>query len=225
MRMGSSISSLLKSSSSLATLSARQQELNVPPHARIAGYFEETLDDYRGPGNSIWSQEFYETDRSRGFVRGYTFEFSRGQVPVMAAVPFLQAEQGNAALLEHGDSREQLAETVKAHDRERVSFAHGMQIGRLPWDPEHHGAYRKLFCHRTGMVAICEDLPEEHNTVTLDPVLTDSIDTNSAAGELVFHVFGAIAHFERRQIDERTKDGIAAARAKGKQSGTPTPRC
>ena len=56
------------------------------PYARIAGYFDETLDGYRGPGNCIWSQEFYETDRSRGFVRGYTFEFSRGQGPVMAAV-------------------------------------------------------------------------------------------------------------------------------------------
>jgi DNA invertase Pin-like site-specific DNA recombinase len=36
---------------------------------------------------------------------------------------------------------------------------------------------------------------------------------------LIFHVFGAIAHFERRLIAERTKDGIAAARAKGKRSG------
>ena len=33
------------------------------------------------------------------------------------------------------------------------------------------------------------------------------------------YVFGAIAHFERRLISERTKDGIAAARAKGKQPG------
>ena len=40
-----------------------------------------------------------------------------------------------------------------------------------------------------------------------------------AAGEQVFHVFGAIAHFERRLIAERTKDGIAAARARGKVPG------
>lgn len=45
------------------------------------------------------------------------------------------------------------------------------------------------------------------------------IDTSSAAGELVFHVFGAIAHFERRLISERTKDGITTARAKGKRPG------
>ena len=49
--------------------------------------------------------------------------------------------------------------------------------------------------------------------------LEERIDTSSAAGELVFHVFGAIAHFERRLIAERTKDGIAAARAKGKCPG------
>jgi DNA invertase Pin-like site-specific DNA recombinase len=49
--------------------------------------------------------------------------------------------------------------------------------------------------------------------------LEEKIDTSSAAGELVFHVFGAIAHFERQLIAERTKDGIAAARARGKRPG------
>ncbi|MCW2239180.1 recombinase family protein [Azospirillum canadense] len=49
--------------------------------------------------------------------------------------------------------------------------------------------------------------------------LEERIDTSSAAGELIFHVFGAIAHFERRLIAERTKDGIAAARARGKRPG------
>jgi DNA invertase Pin-like site-specific DNA recombinase len=49
--------------------------------------------------------------------------------------------------------------------------------------------------------------------------LEERIDTGSAAGELIFHVFGAIAHFERRLIAERTKDGIAAARARGKRPG------
>ena len=41
--------------------------------------------------------------------------------------------------------------------------------------------------------------------------LEERLDTSSAAGELVFHVFGAIAHFERRLISERTRDGIGAA--------------
>ncbi len=52
--------------------------------------------------------------------------------------------------------------------------------------------------------------------------LEERLDTSSAAGELVFHVFGAIAHFERRLIVERTRDGIAAARARGKVPGRPS---
>jgi DNA invertase Pin-like site-specific DNA recombinase len=51
--------------------------------------------------------------------------------------------------------------------------------------------------------------------------LEEKLDTSSAAGELVFHVFGAIAHFERRLISERTKDGLAAAAARGKRPGRP----
>tara|TARA_Y100000780_G_scaffold43852_1_gene36185 strand:+ start:53 stop:613 length:561 start_codon:yes stop_codon:yes gene_type:complete len=51
--------------------------------------------------------------------------------------------------------------------------------------------------------------------------LEEKIDTSSAAGELIFHVFGAIAHFERRLISERTKDGIAAAKLRGKHPGRP----
>ena len=49
--------------------------------------------------------------------------------------------------------------------------------------------------------------------------IEEKINTSSAAGELIFHVFGAIAHFERRLISERTKDGVAAARTKGKRPG------
>ena len=51
--------------------------------------------------------------------------------------------------------------------------------------------------------------------------LEERIDTTSAAGELVFHVFGAIAHFERRLISERTKDGLASARKHGRVPGRP----
>ena len=51
--------------------------------------------------------------------------------------------------------------------------------------------------------------------------LEEKIDTSSAAGELVFHVFGAIAQFERRLIAERTRDGMANARTKGSRPGRP----
>ena len=41
--------------------------------------------------------------------------------------------------------------------------------GILPWGADHHRVFRKLNGHRIGVSAICEDLPEEHNRVTLDP--------------------------------------------------------
>jgi choline dehydrogenase-like flavoprotein len=83
------------------------------------------------------SQEFYETDTARGFVRGYTLEIQRGMAPVRTA---------------------------------HAGLAHG----RIPWGSDHHDAYRRMFGHVTGMVAVCEDLPEEHNCVSLDPDLKDS---------------------------------------------------
>ena len=55
--------------------------------------------------------------------------------------------------------------------------------------------------------------------------LDERVDTTSAAGELVFHVFGAIAQFERRLISERTKDWLATARKHGRNPGRrPYPR-
>ena len=46
-----------------------------------------------------------------------------------------------------------------------------------------------------------------------------AIDTTSASGELVFHIFSALAQFERRLIQERTKAGLSAARARGRKGG------
>ena len=46
-----------------------------------------------------------------------------------------------------------------------------------------------------------------------------AIDTTTASGELVFHIFSALAQFERRLIQERTLAGLAAARARGRQGG------
>ena len=51
--------------------------------------------------------------------------------------------------------------------------------------------------------------------------LTEKIETSTAAGRLVFHVFAALAEFERNIIRERTKAGLAAARARGRSGGRP----
>lgn len=49
--------------------------------------------------------------------------------------------------------------------------------------------------------------------------ITEKIETTSAAGKLVFHVFAALAEFERNLIRERTRAGLAAARARGRAGG------
>lgn len=52
--------------------------------------------------------------------------------------------------------------------------------------------------------------------------LTDGIlDTTSPGGELIFNVFATLAQFERRQIQERTKAGLIAARTRGRTGGRP----
>jgi DNA invertase Pin-like site-specific DNA recombinase len=51
--------------------------------------------------------------------------------------------------------------------------------------------------------------------------LTEQIDTTTPGGKLVFHVFGALAEFERDLIRERTHAGLAAARARGRVGGRP----
>ena len=52
--------------------------------------------------------------------------------------------------------------------------------------------------------------------------ITENIDTSSATGQLVFHIFGALAEFERNLIRERTVAGLQAARARGRLGGRPT---
>jgi DNA invertase Pin-like site-specific DNA recombinase len=51
--------------------------------------------------------------------------------------------------------------------------------------------------------------------------LQEAIDTSTPGGRLVFHLFGALAQFERELIRERTRAGLAAARARGRRGGRP----
>lgn len=113
------------------------RNLMFHPYAQVYGYVDEPLDANRAPPTCLWSKEFYETDLSRDFVRGYTIQFNRGMGPVTEAI---------------------------------TSTAKGM----LPWGDGHHARFRELNGHRIGLSAICEDLPELHNRVTLDLILKDS---------------------------------------------------
>ena len=148
------------------------KNLMFHPYASIQGVFDEPMDGYKGPGVCIWSQEFYETDAERGFVRGYTYEINRGRGPVATALT-------------------------------------GMFSGRIPRGEGHHEAYRRLFNRITGMVGICEDLPEEHNTVTLDPDLKD------AHGIPAPKIDYTLSENSRRMLDHAVARGTEVLRAAG----------
>lgn len=51
--------------------------------------------------------------------------------------------------------------------------------------------------------------------------LQENMDTTTSGGQLIFHIFGALAEFERSLIRERTNAGLAAARARGRIGGRP----
>ncbi|MEJ5914725.1 recombinase family protein [Pseudokineococcus sp. 1T1Z-3] len=71
----------------------------------------------------------------------------------------------------------------------------------------------------TNLVALVEDLSDRGVQFRS---LTEAIDTTTPGGELVFHIFTALAQMERRLISERTRAGLAAARARGRKGGRPT---
>lgn len=57
------------------------------------------------------------------------------------------------------------------------------------------------------------------NNIAFKSICDGFIDTTTASGELIFHIFSCLAQFERRLIQERTKAGLIAARARGKKGG------
>jgi choline dehydrogenase-like flavoprotein len=114
------------------------KNLMLHPWTAVRGVFDEPLDSQFGPqAVCILSQQFYETDPGRGFVRGYNLQVTRGFGPVTTART-------------------------------------GLVRGDIPWGPGHHEAFARHFGRTIGVGVCCEDLPEECNTVTLDPALTDS---------------------------------------------------
>ncbi len=114
------------------------KNLMFHPVTWATGVFDEPVFGRNGPNTCIlWSHEFNNTDASRGFVRGYMLQASRGMPPAQTALV-------------------------------------GAMRGQIPWGEGHHEAYESIFQHTASLGALCEDLPEEHNTVTLDPELTDS---------------------------------------------------
>ena len=147
------------------------------PAGVIVGVFDEWfgMEDGFPRGSTMLSQEFYETDTSRGFVRGYDLQ-------VLAL--------GNAPL----------------------PIALGGIIGdRIPWGDEHHRTFDERFGHTVGITVMTEDLPEEHNLITLDPDETDSNGIPAAKVEYT------VSENTDRMLDhgvERAKEVLEAAGAK-----------
>ncbi len=69
------------------------------------------------------------------------------------------------------------------------------------------------------LITLAEDFPERG--IGFRSPSKGAIDTTSASGELMFTIFSALAQFERRLIQKRTKAGLDAARARGRMGGRP----
>ena len=69
------------------------------------------------------------------------------------------------------------------------------------------------------LITLVEDL--QRKGIGFRSINEGAIDTTSASGEFIFNIFSALAQFERRLIQERTKAGLAAARARGRTGGRP----
>jgi DNA invertase Pin-like site-specific DNA recombinase len=68
---------------------------------------------------------------------------------------------------------------------------------------------------------LIETITELNNRKIGFKSITENIDTTTSGGKLVFHIFGALAEFERDIIKERTNAGLLAARARGRKGGRP----
>jgi choline dehydrogenase-like flavoprotein len=159
------------------------KNLMFHPYSMTRGVFDEALDGHHGPSVCIWSQQFYETDLQRGFVRGYTYEINRGNGPVTTALT-------------------------------------GMAQGRIPWGADHHAAFDRLHNRVTGMVGICEDLPEEHNTVTLDSRL---VDAHGIPAPKIDYTLSENSHKMLNYSVERASEILRAAGARSIYSQAPIP--
>ena len=68
---------------------------------------------------------------------------------------------------------------------------------------------------------LIETINQLHSKAVGFVSVQESIDTTTSGGKLIFHVFGALAEFERELIRERTNAGLASARARGRLGGRP----
>ena len=95
----------------------------------------------------------------------------------------------------------------------------GMATGRVPWGDGHHKAFDRLNGHTAGMVAITEDLPDESNTVTLDPDLTDG---HGIPAPKVTYTLSENSRKQLAHAVERGTEALVAAGAEVRRDGSST---
>src|ERR1700694_648131 len=83
------------------------------------------------------------------------------------------------------------------------------------------GSLNRLGRNLRHLVNVVHDLTERDIGLRILTGQGAAIDTTTAAGKLVFGIFGALAGFEREMIRERTLAGMASARARGRAGGRP----
>lgn len=89
------------------------RNLMFHPYAMVTGIFDDLLEGYKGPlGCSIMSAEFYETELSRGFVRGYAFQVVRSTGPVTTALGFAGVSRVPWGEAHHRQLRERLGRSI-----------------------------------------------------------------------------------------------------------------
>jgi DNA invertase Pin-like site-specific DNA recombinase len=121
------------------------------------------------------------------------------------------------ALLESGCERENIfTDHISGAKSERPGLKKCMEILQegdvlTVWRLDRLG---RSIIHLVSMV---EDFKKRK--ISFKSLCDGSIDTTTASGELIFNIFSSLAQFERKLIQERTKAGLTAARARGKKGG------
>ena len=122
------------------------------------------------------------------------------------------------ALLKYGiDERNIFADVVSGVAKNREGLNHALEFLKsgdtlVVWKLDRLG---RSLAH---LISIITSLKEKNIAFVS---LTEGMDTTTASGELFFHIFGALAQFERSLIQQRVKAGLESARLRGKSGGRP----
>jgi DNA invertase Pin-like site-specific DNA recombinase len=154
-----------------------------------------------------WNQPFISTIRDMGRLIGYA--------RVSTADQDLQLQ---LEALQHAGCREdQIFRDVASGVRTARPGLEACVQALAPGDTLVVWRLDRLGRSMVHLVTVIEELLRRQ--VGFRSLCDGAIDTTTASGELVFHLFSALVQFERRLIQEQTRAGLAAARARGKHGG------